>query len=389
MAMAVHYVLNQNYKNIELIVSDNSTSFKYREKNRLKLKDEIRSNKLRFIGPPQRLSAPEHFEFALQYATGDYVLFLTDKMAILPNTLEVVAKAIKESSAEIINWTYSSFITDDYLNPRDSGGTLGYPTRPKGFGYKKYDPLKHLKLKSSGRIPRGSEGVENYIKGKICFGCFSRKLISKIIRKSGALYGGTTHDYSAMVQALCLSPKSIILDNPGIVFIAIPCDKSWGPLTYFKTAYALKYYREFTNYELVLDSLFIPGLYASQHNMVAHDYIKYLTLYGKRKLFVDKFWLRSIFDDLNLTDKVWKNESERRDQHALFFAHFNKILCAKIYYYCGRFCDLIPKSIKQTIFLRPILRWIRSKKMNTIQYTTVQCESLGAAVKIAGDQPSQ
>ena len=76
--LVVDYILNQNYKNVEIIVSDNSTSAEYKEQNRLKLEHYIQESKLSLVSPPSEISAPEHFEFALQYATGDYVLFLTD-----------------------------------------------------------------------------------------------------------------------------------------------------------------------------------------------------------------------------------------------------------------------------------------------------------------------
>ena len=37
------------------------------------------------------------------------------------------------------------------------------------------------------------------------FGCYSMELIDRIRLKSGTIFGGATHDYSAMVQALSLA----------------------------------------------------------------------------------------------------------------------------------------------------------------------------------------
>jgi hypothetical protein len=242
--LAAYYALNQNYKDIELIVSDNSTTADHKKRNQLKLEGYVKSNKLLLVGPEKELSAPEHFEFALQYATGDYVFFLTDKMMLLPNTLTIAADAINKSGAEIVNWNYYPFITDNYLEPSGSG-SLYYIQKSLDRGYKKYDPLKALANKASGFILRSDLSAEEYIKGKICFGGFSKELISRIVSKSGSLFGGATHDYSALVQALCLKPTCISLKERGILFISLPVDKSWGSLTHIEAAGALRYYQAF------------------------------------------------------------------------------------------------------------------------------------------------
>ncbi len=377
-AVAVHYALNQRYKNIEVVVSDNSTSEEMKTKTAQKLDKYVKAKEVLLVSPPTELSAPEHFEFALKYATGDYVLFLTDKMMLLSDTLDSVAKAINKSGAEIVNWTYYSFVTDDYLNPAGLGTLINFSSKPFNVGYKEYDPLKHLKNKAAGITSRGKESPESYVKGKLCFGCYSKGLITRIENKSGALYGGATHDYSAMVQALCATTKSIILNEPGILFITIPSDKSWGPLTYYQSSYALKYYRKFANSDAVLSSLFVPNLYSSQHNMVASDYIKYLTLYGKRKLFADWFWLISIENDLKLPDKVWASDIEKEAQHRIFSDYitvkvslFDKVLigCIKRYSeYSRRICNKFSNKIKgMTHYCKTYYKHL-SKQKNVLLY---------------------
>jgi len=416
MVLAVHYALNQKYANFEIIVSDNSTTAECKERNRFELEKYIEANKLLLVSPSRELSAPEHFEFALQYATGDYVLFLTDKMILLSETLNIAAEAITKSGAEIINWTFIDFITNNYLRPFDSGRivTIG-GLKSISLGYKEYDPLKELTYKSRGFLPRSSMKMEDYVKGKICFGCFSKELISRIISKSGSLFGGATHDYSAMVQALCLAAKCIILDAPGIIFISLPIDKSWGSLTHIQTAFALRYYQAFTDPDLILGSLLVPGLYASSHNMVAHDYVKYLNLYGKYGLFFEKFWFLSIGNDLYLSNKVWTSEAERYSQCKLFFSHLNKKLSLKIYYYYKQTlfnilnsyalnCMLEIKSaffnnfklfIKYIFLSNPLGQKIldmRQKTSDMLQKdlgcVVIQCSSLEAAIKLINDRHS-
>ena len=271
-------------------------------------------------------------------------------MILLPNTLQIAADAIKKSGAEIINWRYFSFVPDNYLKPSGFGHLTDH-LDSFSSNYKKYDPLKELKIKASGLLPRPSMSVESYVKGKICFGCYSKDLIARIINNSGALYGGATHDYSAMVQALILANKCIMLDEPGILFITLPANKSWGSLTALQASYALRYYNSFVDPESMLNSLLVPGLYASAHNMVAHDYVKYLKLYGKYKLFNENLWLRSIGTDLYLPNRVWTTVAEYQNQYNLFLRYISKNIRTRLYFYMRLYYELFLR-FKNKLFLR-------------------------------------
>lgn len=357
MSLAVHHAVSQNYNNIELIVSDNSTTLDLKEKNTLKLKPYIQNNNLIYVSPEKTLSAPEHFEYALQHATGDYVLYLTDKMMLLPDTLEIASHVIKKTNAEIVNWTYVSYEAVDYLSPETNGVVKGeWPISPK-TEYEEYDSIKHLAFKSSGALSRSKESIQDYVKGKICFGCYSKDLINRILEKTGSVYGGVTHDYSAMVQGLCLSKKSVILNNPGIVFVGLPLDKSLGSLTHFCSFSAFKYYEHFPQPEKTLKSLLVPGLYSSQHNMVAHDYIKYLSIYDKKSLFYDRFWLSSIEEDLYLKGKIWRNEVEKKEQLNLFNSYISKYKWLFLYFLTRKFGKFLLKFKNEPmLFIRRSLK---------------------------------
>lgn len=374
LALAVQYALSQKYKNIELIVSDNSTTPDYKKKNKHKIEKSLKEHKVLFVSPDKQLSVPEHFEFALQYATGDYVLFLTDKMMLLPDTLTSAAEVIKKTEAEIVNWGYFPFNTDNYLNPKN-GGTLVYTLNIQNNLYKEYEPLQHLKIKSSGLISRQNESMENYIKGKLCFGCFSKNLLSQIIKKSGSVFGGATHDYSAMVQGLCLAKKCAILEEPGILFVGLPENKSLGMLTCLNSGSALKYYKEFTDTDLILTSLLVPGVYSSQHNMVAHDYKKYLKIYDKFQFFGEKFWLSSILNDFLLPNKVWISQRERQDQIDLFYKYIKEKYPIRYYFY--KYKQWILKVNNTT---KKFLKKVIPFKNTATRYYHTHCASLEAAI---------
>lgn len=332
MAQAVHYALTQDYDNIEVIVSDNSTGDDYKEQNKFQLERYIKDKRLLVVSPPIVLSPPEHFEFALQSATGDYVLFLTDKMMLLPDTLVRTEHAIRETDADIVNWPEITINYDDFQKLVISDSSEVF-SRSHDTSFHRYDPICELKNKASGFIPRTAQDRQSYVTGKLCFGCFSSGLIERIQKYSGGLFGGVTHDYSAMVQGLCIAERCVILDSPGIIFVSLPVDKSLGMLTYLQSAAALNYYKSFSSPDVKLSSLFVPNLYSSQHNMVASDYVKYLGLYQKSHFFIEKYWLRSIGLDLLVKHRVWMSEIEKKSQLKIF-SNFLLRRPGALFYWC-------------------------------------------------------
>ena len=54
---------------------------------------------LRYVRPPRPLGMVENWNHALQFATGAYVSYLTDKMFVLPDALGLVEHAIDAAGA--------------------------------------------------------------------------------------------------------------------------------------------------------------------------------------------------------------------------------------------------------------------------------------------------
>ena len=74
----------------------------------------------------------------------------------------------------------------------------------------------------------------------------------------------------------------------------------------------------------MLASLLVPNVYASQHNMVAHDYKKFLPMYGNEHLFSERNWIRAICTDLLSESMIWLNPAEKAAQVNLFRSHVNR-----------------------------------------------------------------
>jgi hypothetical protein len=322
--VVVEYAMQLKHSDFEVIVSDNSTTEKYLQLNRNAVLPYIDAPNFKIIYPPKVLSPPEHFEFALKaVSAGEYLIYLTDKMIILPHALSDAEHVMDSTNADILNWGYATYYLDDVRKPRGSG-TLSMENVFLQRNSSIFNPKEALRFKASGQTPRNRQKTEDYVMGKIVFGCYRRSLIENILKKSGTLFGGATHDYSAMIQALALSKKSIILYRSYFIFFSLPSNQSLGSLTDIDSQAAKKYFKSFSNADVILSNLLVPGVYASQHNMVAHDYKKFLPVYGQEHSFDITNWLLAIYLDLVSDFKVWESKNEKENQLKLFFRFVEK-----------------------------------------------------------------
>jgi ribosomal protein S24E len=106
--------------------------------------------------------------------------------------------------------------------------------------------------------------------------------------------------------------------------MSLPVNESLGSLTTTYAQRALQYFKTFSDADAILANLMVPGLYASVHNMVAHDYKKFLPLYGHADLLDEGNWLAAMHHELTSQGKVWRDSSEMEEQMKLLSDHIAK-----------------------------------------------------------------
>lgn len=109
-------ILNQTYKNIEVIVvNDGSTDKSSQKINRLSLKDDRikiveRENKGRYLS---RLEGYKN-------AKGKYILYVDSDDWIAKDTVELMYNALKENDADVVRCQYKKFQNDAIIVPKSA-----------------------------------------------------------------------------------------------------------------------------------------------------------------------------------------------------------------------------------------------------------------------------
>lgn len=267
----------------------------------------------------------DNWNYALQYATGDYVFFFTDKMFLLPGTLAYAADVLKSHPAEIINWVDNKFIPIRFPNYFDEGHYVcSAPGVAPNVRFEEFDPRGELRKKALAGVSRGEQSASHYARGKICFGGYARSLIRRVLDRAGKLFHNISPDYTSMIFGLSYAKSAIEIGRPGIVHINT--DLSNGGQAAIRDDHALSYLESLCEGDSFLDDMLVPELYSSAHNCVARDYIALQRKFELDYRLSSVNWLVYITEDLNLPARVWSSPSVELAQRKLLAQYIGKEL---------------------------------------------------------------
>jgi glycosyltransferase involved in cell wall biosynthesis len=177
-------VVEQDYENLEIIVSDNASI-----DNTEAIVRSFSDSRLNYINTGQRLGMSENWEFALGHVKGDFVMYLGDDDGLLPEACSDVAKIISLTDTKAIIWN-----KPDYNWPSNK-------IAPNGLNIKlNYDLVEMdgkilLKAVADGRTSYGRLPV-------IYSGFVAIEKILQIKNKTSRFFHSITPDvYSGIVLA--------------------------------------------------------------------------------------------------------------------------------------------------------------------------------------------
>lgn len=189
---------------LELIVSDNSSNELCRAENRSTISRLRTDVPVRYVCPPETLGMPDHWDWAIQHATGEYITILTDRFVLRPSASKFLKTITRNGSNEtVVSWNaYSCFLPAGTLSKAPySNRILRRPTRAC---LEEFASLRNL-----GEKPLW----HNDLPRTLC-ACFPRSVAEIIRQKHGRLFFPLSPDYTSAFLLLAYCKEHFYVDRP-------------------------------------------------------------------------------------------------------------------------------------------------------------------------------
>ena len=177
-------VIEQDYENLEIIVSDNASI-----DNTEAIVRSFSDPRVNYINTGQRLGMSENWEFALGHVTGDFLMYLGDDDGLLSNACSDIATILMNTNTKAIIWNKPNFNwPSNKITPNELNIKLNYDLV-------EMDSKILLKAVANGRTSYGRLPV-------IYTGFVAVDKIVQIKNKTGRFFHSITPDvYSGIVLA--------------------------------------------------------------------------------------------------------------------------------------------------------------------------------------------
>lgn len=293
----------QTFADVEVIVSDNAVERPARETF-----DRWTRDGWRYVTPDRPVPMHDNWERACDEATGEYVAVVIDKTVLHPSALDIANRNL-DDDVDIITWRNEGYIPldEEHALGRGMFGTFAPTAAPA-----RYDPMNDLRTRFAMAERRGVDHV-HYVRGKIPFGAFSRRLLERIRETTGRVFYPLTPDYTSMVSGSVLARAAVDLGRP--LLVSYNSVRSNGQRASTIPSHALAFIEG--GEPGAAAALPIPGLYASVHNIVAYDLVSSAARLpaGSTPELDRRNLVRRAREDLDLVS--WPVQAERAEQYAI------------------------------------------------------------------------
>jgi glycosyltransferase involved in cell wall biosynthesis len=271
---AIQTALDQTSNNFEVIVSDNFSQDHTREVVR-----NFNDPRLIYFNTGHRLSMSENWEFALEKARGEYIVFIGDDDAILPDGIQRLETIIQERQNEVYMWAPSIYFwpfdgrqaTIEYLAP--------------------VQPIHEMNLRRMASFVIAYGGWQYYRLPGVYHAAVSVKILNMIRKKTGRVFHATQPDVFTSM-AIPVFVKTCV--HTGRAVTVHGCSaKSNGAASVAKNGFAVqsKFIREYANYQIH------PTLYPQapvMANLIGDTCLVAMDMfpefYGKMKFNYEAMW---------------------------------------------------------------------------------------------------
>lgn len=278
-----------------------------------------------YVRPPRPVGMVENWNHSLQFATGDYISYLTDKMFVLPGALRRIERAIDSAGGpDSVSWISDAFNPDSYADYFGAGTYFRLSSDVPSGRYRHYSPADELDRRGSAEVSRSEQSSSDYCRGKLVFGAYRRELVARIVNRYGALFHNINPDYTSLVLGLTEAREAIELAESCVV--SINTDISNGMLSDTSDTHALGFLNSLSGgAEGILPNMLVPGLYASVSNFVAHDFLTLKTIFDLDFAFNTVNWLVYCSEDIDRPDRRWSDAHVEAEQKGLLRAFIESL----------------------------------------------------------------
>lgn len=188
LADAIESVLLQDFRDVEIVISNNGADRAVREVVSKYLADD----RVRYVEQPELLSMPAHWDKVTKELVGEYILFLTDRSVLRAGTLSFLCKQIEiaDTLPDVITWPWDIY----YDNLKV---LLRYPATDKKM------QLLNSDFQLMNYAPGSSQSY--YLLPRALNSCVRNEFIDAIRAKYGRVFRPLNLDFS--FGYLCLLQK--------------------------------------------------------------------------------------------------------------------------------------------------------------------------------------
>jgi len=169
--------LDQKSDDYEVVVSDN-----FSQDNTRKVVESFNDPRLVYVNSGRRLSMCDNYEFGLEHARGEYIIFIGDDDAIMPGAIDTLRLTIKSNSSLVYFWSYPV-----YTWPKNGTKASAYyyasPNHlPRKINLKKIAYRFIALMRESGQLP------------SVYHGAVAKSVLDMIRKQAGRVFHSTQPD---------------------------------------------------------------------------------------------------------------------------------------------------------------------------------------------------
>ncbi len=189
-----------NHENYEIMVSDNSSP-EAAAQNKEVVDHLLSQTPHRYVMPPSQLDMVDHWNFAVEHASGDYIGIVTDRLTLQSDTLKAVEHVIDQEAVECVSYRNTTVV------PKESHWTFKDPLKESIYSVEKSQKI--LELFSRSKLTKICPRFLN----SFC----SRTVVNEIKAAYGTVFGGIAPDYGFCFRYLSLLDRFGNLSAPYLI----------------------------------------------------------------------------------------------------------------------------------------------------------------------------